>query len=145
MSDAEKLKSKGDFDGARASLATAKGHFPHEESVAKLEKEIAIYRKGLALGKSGKHKQAMELFHQLEGSPHAQMQVRAKFQVGELFYSQGEFDLALQVYEEIVGSYAFSGIVIKTLQRLVDCTQKLNLSEKKDRYHSMLSNVFKQG
>lgn len=41
MSDAEKLKSKGDFDGARASLATAKGHFPHEESVAKLEKEIA--------------------------------------------------------------------------------------------------------
>ena len=41
LSDAEKAKSKGDFEAARASLATAKSEFPHDERVAKLEEEIA--------------------------------------------------------------------------------------------------------
>ena len=38
--------------------------------------------------------------------------------------------------------YAFSGVIIKTLGRLITCAEKLKLSKKKDVYFSILHDFF---
>ena len=74
-----------------------------------------------------------------------QIRVHAKFYIGEILFRQQEYDLAMQVFEEILDKDAFSGIVLKTLGRLVTCSKKLKLKKKKDRYYSMLHDFFGHG
>jgi TolA-binding protein len=71
-----------------------------------------------------------------------QIRVRSKFQIAEILFTQNEFDLASQVFEDIVKNYAFSGLVIDSLKRLVTCSEKLNLNDKAVKYQSMLSDIF---
>ncbi|MCO4795192.1 MAG: tetratricopeptide repeat protein [Bacteriovoracaceae bacterium] len=87
---------------------------------------------------------ALNEFKLLENSPVRQIKVRAKFNIGELLFRQGEFDLALQVYEEILHKDAFSGIVIKTLGRLIACSEKLKLKKKQEQYYSILHDFFEE-
>ncbi|MBP5296673.1 MAG: hypothetical protein J6Y94_05005 [Bacteriovoracaceae bacterium] len=60
----------------------------------------------------------------------------------EILYAQHEYDLAFQVYEEIIQQDAFSALVIPALAKLVTCADKLNLTEKKEQYYSLLHDVF---
>ena len=71
-----------------------------------------------------------------------QIVVRAKIMLGDLLFTQGEFDLASQVYEEVVKKYAFSGYVLKALGRLVSCSEKLKQPDKQAKYYSLLHDFF---
>ena len=51
----------------------------------------------------------------------------------------------MQVYEEILQKDAFSGLVLKTLGRLVVCSTKLKLKKKEEQYYSVLHDFFEQG
>jgi len=80
-----------------------------------------------------------------EKSSIRQVRVKAKFLLGELLLQQNEYDLAMQMFEEIINQYAFSGLVIKTLGRLILCSEKLKLEDKKTKYFSMLNDIFGTG
>jgi TolA-binding protein len=62
--------------------------------------------------------------------------------LGDLLFNQGEYDLALQVYEEVIKKYAFSAYVLKALGKLVACCEKLKLPEKGAKYYSLLHDFF---
>ena len=53
-----------------------------------------------------------------------------------------QYDLALQVFEEIISKNANSGVVLQALGGAVKASDKLGLANKKDQYKSMLHDVF---
>lgn len=90
----------------------------------------------------GDFEKATTLLKKLEVSGNKQIQVRAKFLLGEIMFSQKEYDMALQIFEDIINNYSFSGLVIKALERLEVCSKNLGESKKQKRYHSMLNDIF---
>lgn len=111
-----------------------------------VEKQLDKLRKARELLDAGKFDEALGFIKRdIEKSPIKQVRVRAKFLLGELLLRQNEYDLAMQMFEEIISNYAFSGIVIKTLGRLIHCSDKLNLEDKKEKYFSMLNDIFGTG
>lgn len=108
---------------------------------ASLESQLELYRKGLAL-KASNAGEATKIFQQLEASGAPSVKVRARFQVGELLYSRQQFDLALQVFEDIITKNAHSGVVVDALKYAAICSDKLGIPAKRDQYTSMLKDVF---
>lgn len=106
-----------------------------------LESQLSLYRRGLAL-KASNPGEATKIFQQLESQGVPAVQVRARLQVGELLFSKQQFDLALQVFEDIITKNAESGIVLDALRYAAVCSEKLGLTTKKDQYASMLNDVF---
>ncbi len=111
-------------------------------SDSQVENQILKLNKASALIEQNKLDAGLSLLKELENSPVRQIRVRAKFYLGELLFIQGEFDLAMQVYEEIIQRDAFSGIVIKVLGRLIVCSEKLKLKKKQQKYYSILHDFF---
>lgn len=110
-----------------------------------VEAQINQIRKAEALVAQNKFDAALTTIKDLEKSPLKQVVVRAKFLLGEILFKQGEFDLSMQIFEEVIHKYAFSGLVIKTLGRLIVCSEKLKLPEKQEKYYSILHDFFEQG
>ena len=113
-----------------------------DEDVKILENDILELRKAQAFLEQGERREGMRILTNLQQSSYRQVQVRAQFLIGENFFNQKEFDLALQAYEEIIHRSAFSGLVIRALGRLVTCAEKLGIDNKKDQYYSMLNDFF---
>ncbi|MCK5074331.1 MAG: tetratricopeptide repeat protein [Bacteriovoracaceae bacterium] len=108
-----------------------------------VESQIIKLRKAEALIGKNRFNEALSLLkEELENSPVKQIKVKTKYLLGELLFKQGEYDLAMQIFEEIITQYAYSGIVIKTLGRLIVCCEKLKLSKKKEQYYSILHDFF---
>lgn len=108
-----------------------------------LQEQIENLIRSRAYVERGKLNKAMDLLKKLEKSKDQQIKVRAKFFVGEILFIQEEYDLAMQVFEEIIGLHAFSAVALKSLDRLIECSKKLELSKKEIRYYSILKDVFK--
>jgi TolA-binding protein len=121
-----------------APIAPAPRELEYQEAAGQVEK----YQQALTDVGRGRVDQALKAFQELERSPMLQIRVRSKFQIAEILFAQNEFDLASQVFEDIVKNYAFSGLVLDSLKKLVICSQKLNLNDKAVKYQSMLSDIF---
>lgn len=106
-----------------------------EEQIIKLERATALLNQN-------RFDQSLTILKELESSDVRQIRVRAKFQIGEMLFMQGEYDLSMQVFEEIIHKDAFSGLVLKTLGRLIVCSEKLKLSKKQQKYYSILHDFF---
>jgi hypothetical protein len=106
-----------------------------------VESQLALYRRGLSMKESNPG-EATKIFQELETKGVPSVQVRAKLQIGELLLSRQQFDLALQVFEDIITKHASSGVVIDSLRGAEVCATKLGLTAKKEQYHSMLNDVF---
>ena len=57
------------------------------------------------------------------------------------FYA-GRVRLAMQLFRRDSTNYAFSGVVYKALGRLIACSEKLKLAQKKDKHFSYLHDFF---
>lgn len=110
-----------------------------------VEAQITQIRKAEDLVNQNKFDQALTTIKSLEKSPLKQIIVRSKFLLGEILFKQGEYDLSMQIFEEVINKYAFSGLVIKTLGRLIVCSEKLKLAGKQEKYYSILHDFFEQG
>lgn len=108
----------------------------------KLENDILELKKSMSLASQGKFDNAIRGLQPLTKSSSKQVQVRAKFGMAEILLAQREYDLALQAYEDIISNYAFSGLVINALKKAAGCAEKLNLSDKKAQYESLIKDVF---
>lgn len=112
---------------------------------ALIEDHISKVRKAEGLLAQKKFDATINIIRELEKSPVRQVVVRAKFLMGEILFTQGDYDLAMQVYEEVLTQHAFSGLVIKTLGRLIVCSEKLKIPGKQEKYYSILHDFFEQG
>ncbi len=110
-----------------------------------IDEQIQNLRDVQNLIKVNKFENALTILKSLEKSKEKQIVVRAKYMLAELLFNQGEYDLAMQVFEEIVNKYAYSGYVIKSLGKLVACSEKLKLPEKQAKYYSLLHDFFEAG
>lgn len=106
-----------------------------------LDSQLSLYRRGLAL-KTSNPGEATKAFQQLENQGAPAVKVRAKFQIGEMLIQKQQYDLALQVFEDIITKHAHSGVVIDALKSAIVCADKLGITNKKDQYASMLNDVF---
>jgi TolA-binding protein len=130
---------------SRRTLMPVKPMSTGEIDGSLIEDHITKVRKAEKLVAQNKYDASINLIKELEKSPVRQVVVRAKFLMGEILFGQGEYDLALQVFEEILQNHAFSGLVIKTLGRLIVCSDKLKLAGKQEKYYSILHDFFEQG
>ncbi|WP_372652292.1 hypothetical protein [Halobacteriovorax sp.] len=115
-----------------------------EVPASEVESQIIKLERAQILTSQNKFDQSLSILKGLENSNVRQIKVRAKYEIGELLFIQGEYDLAMQVFEEIIHREAFSGIVLKVLGRLIVCSDKLKLSKKKQKYYSILHDFFEQ-
>ncbi len=106
-----------------------------------IESQLNLYRRGLAL-KTSNPGEATKIFQQLETQAVSPVRARAKYQIGEMLLGRGQYDLALQVFEDIINKNAESGVVLDALKGAVVATDKLGIPNKKDQYSSMLNDVF---
>ncbi len=106
-----------------------------------LDSQLALFRKGLSL-KASNPGEATKIFQQLESLGAPAVKVRSKLQIGDLLYGKGQYDLALQVFEDIINKNAHSGVVLDALRYAVNCSDKLGIQNKRDQYASMLNDVF---
>jgi TolA-binding protein len=107
-----------------------------------IDGQITRLREAQEAIKVNKFETALVTLKDLENSEERQIAVRAKMMLGDLLFNQGEFDLASQVYEEIITKHAFSGFVLKALGKLVACSEKLKQPEKQAKYYSLLHDFF---
>lgn len=108
---------------------------------ADVESQLSLFRRGLAL-KASNPGEATKIFQQLETKAISPVQVRAKYQIGEMLLGRGQYDLALQVFEDIIQKHADSGVVLDALRGAVMATEQLGIPNKKEQYASMLNDVF---
>lgn len=108
---------------------------------ADIESQLSLFRRALAL-KASNPGEATKIFQQLELKGISPVKVRAKYQIGEMLLGRGQYDLALQVFEDIINKHADSGIVLDALRGAVMATEQLGIPNKKDQYASMLNDVF---
>ncbi len=111
------------------------------EVPADIESQLSLYRRGLAL-KASNPGEATKIFQQLENQAISPVKARAKFQIGEMLLGRGQYDLALQVFEDVINKNSESGIVLDALKYAVVASEKLGATAKRDQYASMLNDVF---
>ncbi len=114
----------------------------HVNATDDIDEQIIRLREAQDLVRVNKFENALTILKDLENSKERQIVVRAKIMLGDLLFNQGEYDLASQVYEEIIKKYAFSGYVLKALGKLVACNEKLKQPEKQAKYYSLLHDFF---
>ncbi|MEI8347443.1 MAG: hypothetical protein WCG27_08245 [Pseudomonadota bacterium] len=116
--------------------------FEQPEGDEAIENQIVSIRKAIPLVSENKFDTALGILKPLEKSSIKQVRVWSKYLIGEILFKQGEFDLAMQVFEEIITKNAFSGLVIKSLGHLIVCSEKLKLNKKREQYFSLLHDFF---
>lgn len=107
-----------------------------------IEQDLSYYKKALRFKNSGNLEESLKMFQFLENSKTKQIGVRAKKHIGDIYFAKGQFDLALQVYEDVIRKNAFSGSTIKALGKASVCAGNLGLMDKKAQYESLLQDVF---
>lgn len=107
-----------------------------------IDDQIVRLREAMTLINANKFENALIILKELETSKEKQIVVRSKMMLGDLLFNQGEFDLASQVYEEVITKYAFSGLVLKALGKLIVCSEKLKQPERQAKYYSLLHDFF---
>ena len=132
----------GQVNGSSQGLDTRVPVIAVNVTSREIENQIIKLERATALLNQNKFDQSLTILKELESSDVRQIRVRAKFQIGEMLFVQGEYDLSMQVFEEIIHKDAFSGLVLKTLGRLIVCSEKLKLSKKQRKYYSILHDFF---
>ena len=109
---------------------------------SEIQNQLALLEKANKLVSQNRMDSALILLKELEESRNRHIRVRAKYYLAEMLFRQNEYDLAMQMYEEIINKYAFSGLVVNSLGRLIVCAEKLKLIKKQERYYSILHDFF---
>lgn len=115
---------------------------PSKKNMAFINNEISLLKKANQYIRIKKYNKAMTILKDLENSRVKQVMVRAKYLIGEMLFEKERYDLALQMFEEIINNYAFSSVILKSLGKLVVCSERLNLVKRKNQYYSILHDFF---
>jgi TolA-binding protein len=108
----------------------------------RINEDVLYYNKAVALLENNEIQKALQAFQVLSKNDIPQVRVRAKFQMGRIFMKNNEYDLAMQMFEEILSQHASSGMVIHSLKSLVECSRALGLKSKEKKYTTILRDIF---
>lgn len=106
------------------------------------QEEIELFKKGKTLLANGNQSESLRIFQYLEQSQTEQVRVQAKTELGTIYLSQEQFDLALQVFDSIIRQDAFSSQTLIALEKALLCCEKLGLEQKRVKYQSILKDFF---
>ncbi len=112
------------------------------QATSEIDQELKTYKKAIALRIRGKEQDALKIFQLLERSRTKQIRVRSRLNIGEIYLKHRQYDLALQVFENMIFKDSFSGKVLEALKGAIACSENLGLNEKKDKYQSILVDFF---
>ena len=143
VKDAAQGETVDVFANQGAAPVIATGSSP-DVAQGDVESQLMNYRQALSLQEQNKG-ESMKIFTSLARSATPAIKVRAQYHMGEILMSQGEFDLAMQAFDEIISRQAHSGVVLDALRNSVVCAEKLGLKQKGDQYRSLLRDVFQVG
>jgi hypothetical protein len=108
------------------------------------QKDMMAYEQGLKNFEEKKFLAARKLFEQSSTSEFLQIKVRSKLYLGRTFMMEDQYDLALQMFDEVITSHAYSSYVFEALRFGAECAKKLKQETKFQEYVSLLQDVFKQ-
>lgn len=128
-----------DSPAAAASAITAAGLSATDDDIAG---DIQTLSAAKALLAKGDLDGAQKSLRSLMESPVRQVQARAYFYTAEIYFSRKQYDLGLQMYEDFTAKFAFSGLTLKALGRMIACSEKMGLKSKQDKYFSILHDFF---
>jgi hypothetical protein len=112
--------------------------------IGSIETQLMDYRRAVSMQEQSPG-EAMKSFAQLARGGAPSIKVRSQLRMGEILMKQGEWDLAMQAFDEIISRQAHSGVVLDALKHSVVCAEKLGLAQKRDQYQSLLRDVFQTG
>ena len=83
------------------------------------------------------------LLKELEASQVFQVRAQAKYLFGITMFEQGEFDLAMQIFEDVMVKMRSSVFGLLSLNKLLACTERLGLKKKNEYYTQIFSRFMK--
>jgi hypothetical protein len=112
-----------------------------EKKPKELNDEILSLEKAKDEMIKGRLAQAMIILKELSTSSNQHMRARSKFRIGEILVLQKEYELAQQVFQEIIDHYSFSSVSIDALREIIKCFQSQNNEEKVKEYGALLEKI----
>ncbi len=104
---------------------------------------VQLFRKALIFFHAQKYSEAtLEFSNFVENYPDHPLAGSAQFYVGESYFKQKEYKLALQEYQRILTSYDKSTHISDTLGRIVLAEEALKKQNDADKYRQLLSSLF---
>ncbi len=104
---------------------------------------IQSYRKSLLLFNSQKYSEALLAFSRfVEQYPDHPLAGNAQFFVGDSYFRQGEFQLAIQEFERGINQYGESPKITETLSELVKAEEGAKKHTEATKYRQLLTSLF---
>jgi len=113
--------------GAEESMAPS---LSNTSAMSATGDEFEELQKAILAFEIKKYDLSMNLLDKLTGSSEDQVKYRSRFYAGKILFARGEFNLAMQVFEDLLERYAFSGLSVESLQLAIQCAEKLGQGEK---------------
>ncbi len=104
---------------------------------------LSDFKKATLLFTSEKYSEALlEFLAFIEKHPDHPLTGSAQFHVGESYFQQGEFKLALPEFQKVLSHYGRSYQVAAALSRMSDCEEFLKFTESAKKHRILLTSVF---
>ena len=123
---------------AKAATASQKKY-----NSKKVRKDISLLYQAYSMFNKKKFGDVIIILKELEGSQVFQIRAQARFLLGKTMFEQEEYDVAMQIFEEIVLGMRGTVIGLLSLEKLISCTDKVGLLQKK-KYFSQLYSRFQK-
>ena len=106
---------------------------------------VQLYREAAILMATQKYPEAVLAYSSfLEQNPDHPLAGSAQYQIGNAYFKQKEYKLALSEYERVLTSYDRSPQVPDTLLEMAECEDFLKRSEKAAQHRQLLTSLFPQ-
>ncbi|MCM2277290.1 MAG: tetratricopeptide repeat protein [Oligoflexia bacterium] len=107
------------------------------------DEPVQEYRRAMILFKAAKYPESVLAFSGfLEKFPDHPLAGSAQFHVGESYFLQKEYKLAIQEFERVLTSYDRSTRIAQTLRALAEAEEKVRRTEEAARHRQLLSSLF---
>lgn len=109
------------------------------------DEAIQAYRKAMVLFQAQKFPESILGFSSfLEGHPDHALAGSAQFYLGEAYFKQREYTLALKEYQRVLTSYDRSSRVADTLKQMAEAEDLLKRPQEASRHRQLLTSLFPQ-
>lgn len=109
----------------------------------RVRKDISLLYQAYSMFNQKKFGDVIIILKELEDSQVFQIRAQSRYLLGKTMYEQGEYDVSMQIFEEIVLNMRGTVFGLLSLEKLISCTDKIGLMQKK-KYFSQLYSRFQK-
>lgn len=107
------------------------------------DEAVQIFRRAMVLHRAGKYSESLMRFSGfLERFPDHPLAGAAQFYMGNSYFMQQEYKLALQEYQRVLTSYDRSSLVARTLAEMAQAEDRLQRTTEAARHRQLLNSLF---